>query len=232
MNDIMQVNNISKTMSSREMAALCKKRHDNTLLVIRDLENKGLLENSRPQHYTHAQNGQQYIEYISDKRDSLVIVARLSPEFMTVVIDRWQELEQQKANASNPVTPALPDFTDPYESALAWAAEYKAKEVAQLALVQAQPKINHYDSVVNRKGLLTATQVGQKVGMSAVKLNKILDELRVYNQSVKRSRVFNGWFIQQGLGELKQTPEGHSQALFSLKGEAWVIEKLTSEGAY
>lgn len=48
MNDIMQVNNISKTMSSREMAALCKKRHDNTLLIIRDLENRGLLENSRP----------------------------------------------------------------------------------------------------------------------------------------------------------------------------------------
>lgn len=230
MNDIMQVDNINKTMSSREMAALCKKRHDNTLLIIRDLENRGLLENSRPQYYTHAQNGQQYIEYISDKRDSLVIVARLSPEFMAAVIDRWQELEQQ-VSASQPVI-AMPDFTNPAEAARAFADQYEAKQIAQEQLALAQPKVAHYDNVVNRKGLLTATQVGQKIGLSAVKLNKILDELKVYNQAVKRSRVFNSWFIQQGLGELKQTPEGHSQALFSLKGEAWVVERLTSEGAF
>ena len=81
MNDIMQVNNINKTMSSREMAALCKKRHDNTLLVIRDLENRGLLENSRPQYYTHAQNGQQYIEYIYQTKETVLsssLVYRLS----------------------------------------------------------------------------------------------------------------------------------------------------------
>ena len=133
--------------------------------------------------------------------------------------------------SSQPVI-ALPDFTNPVEAARAFADQYEAKQIAQEQLLLAQPKVAHYDSVVDRKGLLNATQVGQKVGMSAVKLNKILDELKVYNQAVKRSRVFNSWFIQQGLGELKQTPEGHSQALFSLRGEAWVVERLTSEGAF
>ena len=165
MNDIMQVNRISKTMGSREMAALCKKRHDNTLLVIRDLENRGLLENSRPQYYTHAQNGQQYIEYISDKRDSLVIVARLSPEFMAVVIDRWQELEQQKANASQPVTPALPNFTDPYESALAWAEQYKAKEVAQAQIIELQPKAAALDTLSHARGSLGIRETANAVGI-------------------------------------------------------------------
>lgn len=164
MNDIMQVNNISKTMSSREMAVLCKKRHDNTLLIIRDLETRGLLENSRPQYYTHAQNGQQYIEYISDKRDSLVIVARLSPEFMAVVIDRWQELERQ-VSASSPVTPALPDFTDPYESALAWAEQYKAKEVAQAQIVELQPKADALDTLSHAKGALGIRETAITVGI-------------------------------------------------------------------
>lgn len=146
--------------------------------------------------------------------------------------DYFLDCERKVVSASNPVAPALPNFTDPYEAAIAWAEQYKAKEIAQEQLALAAPKVSHYDNVVNRRGLLTATQVGQKIGLSAVKLNKILDELKVYNQAVKRSRVFNSWFIQQGLGELKQTPEGHSQALFSLKGEAWVIERLTSEGAF
>ena len=141
------------------------------------------------------------------------------------------ECERKVLNASQPVI-AIPDFTDPALAARAWADEYQAKQLAQEQLALAQPKVIHYDSVVDRKGLLNATQVGQKVGMSAVKLNRILDELKVYNQAVKRSRVFNSWFIQQGLGELKQTPEGRSQALFSIKGEAWVIERLTSEGVY
>lgn len=219
---ILQDNNV-KTMSSREMAALCKKRHDNTLLVIRDLEKRGLLENSRPQNYVHAQNGQQYVEYLSDKRDSLVIVARLSPEFMAAVIDRWQELEQQAAAT-------LPNFFDPVAAARAFADEFEAKRIAQEQLAIAKPKIDHYDKIVNRGTLLTATQVGQKIGLSAVKLNRVLGELDVYNKAHKRGKAFKQWFIDKGLGEMKQTDMGHSQALFSLKGEAWVIEALESEG--
>ena len=164
MNDIMQVNNINKTMSSREMAALCKKRHDNTLLVIRDLENRGLLENSRPQYYTHAQNGQQYIEYISDKRDSLVIVARLSPEFMAAVIDRWQELEQQ-VQASSPVMPALPNFTNPADAAIAWAEEYKAKEAAQAQVIELKPKAEALARISSSKGATGIRDTAKAVGM-------------------------------------------------------------------
>ena len=43
-------------------------------------------------------------------------------------------------------------------------------------------------------------------------------------------RVFQQWFIDKGFGELKQTELGFSQPMFTTKGEAWVIEKLTSEG--
>jgi len=98
-----------------------------------------------------------------------------------------------------------------------------------LQIEQDAPKVAHYDKVVDRHTLLTATQVGQKIHMSAVKLNRTLDELGVYNQAHKRGRAFRQWFIDKELGEMKQTDMGHSQALFSLKGEAWVIERLASE---
>ncbi len=210
----LQINN-NQRMSSREMANLCDKQHDNTLRLIRSLIERGLLKNTTPHNYIHEQNGQQYIEFLSDQRDSLVIVARLSPEFTAAVIDRWQALE---ANANSPVIPQ--NFAD--------ALQLAADQARQLEL--AKPKVLHYDNVVERAGLLNATQVAQKVRLSAVAMNKVLDELGVYNKAVKRSRVFQQWFIDKGLGEVKQTDQGFSQALFTKRGEAWIIERLISEG--
>lgn len=210
----LQINN-NQRMSSREMANLCDKQHDNTLRLIRSLIERGLLKNTTPRNYIHEQNGQQYIEFLSDQRDSLVIVARLSPEFTAAVIDRWQALE---ANANLPVVP----------QSFAEALQLAADQARQLEL--AKPKVLHYDNVVERAGLLNATQVAQKVRLSAVAMNKVLEELGVYNKAVKRSRVFQQWFIEKGLGEVKQTDQGFSQALFTKRGEAWIIERLISEG--
>lgn len=60
--------------------------------------------------------------------------------------------------------------------------------------------------------------------------NKILDELKVYNKAVKRGRVFQQWFIDKGLGEMKQSDQGYSQAMFTNAGEVWINEQLHSEG--
>ena len=110
-------------------------------------------------------------------------------------------------------------------------------EALQLAADQAKkieldkPKVDYYEKIVVRDTLLNATQVAQKLSISAVSLNKHLEELGVYNRSIKRCRAFQQWFVDQGLGLLKQTELGYSQPMFTLKGEAWVIEKLVSEGA-
>lgn len=110
-------------------------------------------------------------------------------------------------------------------------------EALQLAADQARkieedkPKVEYYEKIVVRDTLLNATQVAQKIGLSAIALNKLLDSLKVYSHGVKRARVFQQWFIDKGFGELKQTDLGYSQPMFTTKGEAWVIQKLVSEGA-
>ena len=108
------------------------------------------------------------------------------------------------------------------------ALQLCADQAKQLEI--AAPKVEYFDKVAERTTLLNATQVGQKVGMSAIKMNLRLSELSVYNKAIKRSRVFQQWFIDQGLGELKQTETGHSQAMLTIKGEQWVIQKFISEG--
>ena len=109
------------------------------------------------------------------------------------------------------------------------ASEKEKLALEQQASINA-PKVAHYDRVVARTNLVNATHVASKLKLSAVKLNRHLCELGVYNQAVKRGKVFNTWFIDKGYGEMKQTELGYDQALFTHAGEMWVIEMMISEG--
>ena len=146
MNNLAILKQTAQTMSSREIAQLCQKPHDNVLKLIRSLIDGGIVKSTTPHQYMHPQNGQWYTEFLSDKRDSLVVVARLSPEFTAAVIDRWQELEAQNN------TPALPNFADPVQAARAWAdaMELQQKAIAQVA--ELQPKAQALDAITHAKG--------------------------------------------------------------------------------
>ncbi|AUR96185.1 coil containing protein [Vibrio phage 1.216.O._10N.222.55.C12] len=98
------------------------------------------------------------------------------------------------------------------------------------ALELAAPKVAFVDNLVDRTSLMNASQVAQKHKKSAIWLNKILTELKVYNKAVKRGKVFQQWFVDKGYGEMKQSEEGYSQAMFTNAGEVWINEKLHTEG--
>lgn len=214
-------------MTSQQIADLVGSRHD---VVRKSIERLATNKPNKPaviqlppmtevkQNQSLSPNSKTAVYVFSGEQgrlDSIIVVAQLSPEFTAALVKRWDELERG-------VAPAM-QIPQSFAEALQLAAD----QAKQLEL--AAPKVAHYDKVVDRHTLLTATQVGQKIHMSAVKLNRVLDELGVYNQAHKRGRAFRQWFIDKELGEMKQTDMGHSQALFSLKGEAWVIERLASE---
>lgn len=206
-------------MTSQQIADLVGSRHDTVKKSIERMIGRGVISKPPMADGIKAANGVATQVYIfsgeQGRLDSIVVVAQLSPEFTAALVKRWDELERG-------ATPAI-QIPQSFAEALQLAAD----QAKQLEL--AAPKVAHYDKVVDRHTLLTATQVGQKIHMSAVKLNRVLEEIGVYNQAHKRGRAFRQWFIDKELGEMKQTDMGHSQALFSLKGEAWVIERLASE---
>lgn len=103
-------------------------------------------------------------------------------------------------------------------------------ELQASQLCEALPKARVYDVIVENRCLRNATQVGQKVGMSALRLNQYLEKFGVYSKSVKRGRVFKQHFIDDGFGCVKTTDNGYTQCLFTAAGEAWIVERLTSEG--
>lgn len=208
------------TMSTREIANLLNKNHSDIKRSANRLIEIGAINNGQPlaeREFTTSR-GNKFTEYQLCKRDSLVLVAQNSPEFTAAIVDRWQELEAQ---AQQPA-PQLPQN---YLEALEQLVEKEKLLIAQA------PKVAFVDNLVDRTNLMTATQVASKHKMTAVKLNKFLDEIGgVYSKAVKRGRVFVQPFIEMGLGELKQTELGYSQALFTPAGEIWIHEQLISEG--
>lgn len=201
-----------KTMSSLEIAELCLKRHPDVKRDIEVMCNQLMVDVSNFAHIYFDSMNRQQTEYRLDKETTLCLVAGYSAPIRMAIIKRWQELEGATR---------LPQ-------SFAEALQLAADQARQLEL--AAPKVQYFDTVVERSNLLNATQVAQKLRMSAMAMNKLLDRLNVYSHGVKRARVFKQWFIDQGFGELKQTELGFSQPMFTTKGEAWIIEKLTSEG--
>lgn len=79
--------------------------------------------------------------------------------------DYFLDCERKVVSASQPVTPALPNFTNPADAAIAWAAEYKAKEAAQEQLAIAAPKAAALDTLSHAKGSLGIRETAKAVGI-------------------------------------------------------------------
>ena len=212
-----------KTMGTRVIAEICEKEHRN---VKRDCDVMFAslnLDALKFEHIYFDSMNRQQTEYLLDEELTMTLVTGYNIVLRNRVIKRWKELELQESQPSYAIE-------DPIERAKKWIEEEKQKQAAIHQLELAAPKVQYFDKVVDRSTLLNATQVAQKLGMSAVAMNKLLDDLDVYSRNVKRARVFKQWFIDAGYGELKQTELGYSQPMFTTKGEAWAIEKLVSEG--
>lgn len=105
------------TMSSREIAELTGKEHKNVCRVIRDLISDHILD-AQLEPLKFEYRGQLFDYYELSKRDSFIVVARLSPEFTAHIVDRWQELEQKLNSVFNlpqDLPSALRALADTYE---------------------------------------------------------------------------------------------------------------------
>lgn len=158
-------------------------------------------------------NGTESLEYILSVDQAMLVGMRESKAVRRSVLDKLKELKAKQFMIPQTYSEAL---------------QLCADQAKQLEL--AAPKVAFVDNLVDRGNLMNASQVAQKHKKSAVWLNKFLNDVGVYNKSVKRSRTFQQWFVDKGFGEMKQTELGYSQALFTNAGEVWINEKLISEG--
>lgn len=218
MNQLIESNKL--TMSSLEIAELTGKRHADVMRDIRNMLEE--LHSAQKCAQYKDSTGRTLPMILLNREETDCLITGYSAKLRMLVIKRWHELEAKDK--------AIPNFNDPVESARAWA-DAKEAELKALDQLEAQkPMVNYYDLVSKNESHMNATQVAQKMNLTATKMNKYLDDLGVYNKSIKRGRTFNHWFIESGYGMMKQTDAGYSQAVFTTKGEQYIIEKFTSEG--
>ena len=217
------------SVTSAWIAELVGKRHDNVKRTIETLVGQGVI--AQPQiedvHETGG-NSRVYVtqvyRFVGDrgKRDSIVVVAQLSPEFTARLVDRWQELEAMARQ------PALPDFTDPAVAAVAWAEQYRAKQIAEQNAVALEyqvaeqaPKVAALERIAEAEGSLCLRDAAKALQVRPIALrNLLLAQRWIYGRP-----GHSGWLayqdrIQQGLLTHKVT------TVARLDGSDKVVEQV------
>jgi phage regulator Rha-like protein len=195
--DLAQHHDAPLTMSSREIADLVNSRHDKVKQSIERLAERGVIGLPPLGEVSNDGAGPKTISvYNLCKRDSLVVVAQLCPEFTARVVDRWQELEGQ---IKNPVV-ALSDPAFLRNTLLTYTEKVIALEekVAEQA-----PKVAALSRIEAGEKSLTLTQAAKVLGVKRDALTRRLHaEGWIYRQN--KSWVAHSSAIHAGRMEYKE----------------------------
>ncbi|WP_208435737.1 Rha family transcriptional regulator [Bartonella phoceensis] len=150
-----------QTMSSREIAELCGKRHDH---VMRDI--KKMLEELNAPKFGGVDFSGYYLDgkgesrpcYNLPKRECLILVSGYSTALRAKIIDRWQELEKQA------VTPQI-DYSSP--KAMIGFLNYLQGQIDQKDTIieDLTPKAMALESLQRHDGLFGLTEAAKILEM-------------------------------------------------------------------
>ncbi|EJE9586949.1 phage antirepressor KilAC domain-containing protein [Salmonella enterica] len=211
------------TMSSREIAELVNSRHDSVRRSAERLAADGILT-SPLERLSFEHNGNTYHEYRFNKRDCLVLVARLSPEFTAAVVDRWQELEEKNGK------PTLPGD---YLSALkALTVEVEQRQQLESQLALAAPKVEFVDSYVEAKGSLGFRETCKLLKVKENEFRCLLVDQKVMYYLAGKLTPYSQ-HIDAGRFTVKtgEAGNGHAftQVKFTPKGIQWIAGILMAK---
>lgn len=210
------------TMTSREIAELVEKRHDNVSRTIEALAVRGVIALPQFEEVSNTGPGPAVIrQYRVGKRDSYVIVAQLSPEFTARLVDRWQELEADVA-VQVPQTMA---------QALRLAADQaEALEVAYAQLALAAPKVEFVDRYATSSGNKGIRETAKLLGANERQFVVWLERedggclYRLAGHLTPRaSHLDAGRFVvKTGTADHPDSSHAFNQAKFTPKGVTWI----------
>lgn len=231
MNELINSNAIK--MTSIEIAELVGSRHDKVKQSIERLAVRGVIRNPPMVVFEKINNlgllrgVEAYVfEGEQGKRDSIIVVAQLSPEFTARLVDRWRELEG--ATAKIPQT---------FSEALRLAADLEDKKAElekQLAL--AAPKVEFADRVGEASGILIGNYA-KVVGIGPNKLFAWMRDHKILIASGSRRNVPMQEYMERGYFTVKETAVNTNHGIqisFTTKitgrGQQWLTRKLLDNG--
>ncbi|MDF7297451.1 phage antirepressor KilAC domain-containing protein [Proteus mirabilis] len=215
------VNSGELTMSSREIADLTGKRHDNVMADIR----KMLVEIQSPEKlgdYIDTKNRTQQM-LLLNKEECLCLISGYSIKLRMAIIKRWQELESKQSL----IPQSLPE-------ALRLAADLaEQKKIAEQKLAIAAPKAEFVDRYVQATGLLGFRETSKLLKvkenffreflLSKRIMYKLAGKLTPYSEHLEAGR------FDVKTGENQINGHAYTQVKFTPKGIQWIAGLLARE---
>jgi phage regulator Rha-like protein len=205
------------TMSSREIADLVEKRHDNVKRTIETLAERGVvtLPQIEETSFTDSAGKTQWVKaYRVGKRDGYVVVAQLSPEFTGRMVDRWQELESQLA----------PQMRSQALRLAADLAEQVEQQQAQIATMA--PKAIALDRLIADDGMVLISDAAKLLDMP---INELFDWLRanrwIFRRTGSKRDVAYADKLSAGLLKHRYYPVPQPDGTEALKARALLTRK-------
>lgn len=215
------------TMSSREIADLCEKRHDHVMRDIKKMLDDLGEDAPRFGGVYAGGNGEERPCFSLPKDLTLTLVAGYNVVLRKRIIDRWLELEGQTRQAAI-------DVRDPAQLAtiaiqlIEVNRELEGRARAAEARIEAdKPKTAFFDQFCNADGLYGLQNAARVLGEKPNKFVAWLKQTYVFYQG--GTLVPRAVYRDQGLFEVKATiidDKAHYRTFITAKGLRYLAKKL------
>lgn len=199
-------------MTSLQIAEITARLHKNVMRAIRNMEPAWEKINGRKFELVDYKDekGETRPCYSLTKEECLYIATKFNDEARAKLIKRWKELEEQHQKPSLPQNylEALKSLVKAEEEREQLALENRkqqqeivtiSKENMELGnkITEMLPKVSYYDQILKSNATMTITQIAQDYGMSAVRMNKELESMRIQHK-VRGQWILYGQFLTGG----------------------------------
>lgn len=178
-----------KKMTSIEIADLLQSRHDNVKRAIERLAVADVITLPPMEDIKNHQNRPMSIYTFAGeqgKRDSIIVVAQLCPEFTARLVDRWAELEAQQNKSQQPSELSRLEILQ-----IALEAEEENQALrGQISVLE--PKAQALEVIANTDSTYTIRDCAKTIGINEKKLIQLLlDKGWVYRDQSKRLQPYS-----------------------------------------
>lgn len=241
----------SDRMTSLQIAEITGRAHSDVMKSIRKMEpawseiNEG---NFSLVDYID-KKGQSRPCYSLTKEECLYIATKFNDVARAKLIKRWKELEERKKPAV-PTTylDALKSLVKSEEERQQLALENKKQQETILnisktnvelgnKITEMLPKVSYYEKILQSNATMTVTQIAQDYGMSAISLNKLLEDMRIQHkmrgQWILYGQFLSGGYVHSRAVDIIRSNGKHDvkyNTEWTTKGRIFLYESLKAKG--